>query len=243
MLKLLVKLLCCLLYVGMANAQPKDSLSKMTGLFLKVNPLAILETDGGLGFSVEYILPKAPIGIQLEVQPIFFSLYGAIKRNGWEAPVYTTHSGRPKGIEIRPEIRWYLSGKRAADRSDENQFYLATDFLFKRTWRKRTSTIKLNPVSTQVASYTDIKNVLGFDIKAGYIIAVSDDAKRWIELFGGLGMRVKEFSYSHLPNGAVDPLRRDVLQVKIFNNDEEIGHSLKSYGFSFPIGFKYVYRF
>ena len=60
---LLVPTACC--------AQDSVRIVPHNQLFLKVNPLAIFETDGGIGFSAEYLFPKAKLGVQLEVQPIF----------------------------------------------------------------------------------------------------------------------------------------------------------------------------
>ena len=80
---------------------------------LKLNPFALLELDGGIGLSAEYVWTKYKIGLQLEVQPIFLSYDNIIVSGdgtpGFEAPENTITSAMPTGMEWRPEVRYYFT--------------------------------------------------------------------------------------------------------------------------------------
>lgn len=252
----------CGLCLANAFAQTQDSLPT-AGFYLKLNPLAIAELDGGTGVSIEYISATAKLGLQLEVQPIYFSFDSFNGDGGFESPERTIKSGMPTGIEIRPEVRYYLKTKSKgipkiiktvmADvipfrrRRSPLFVYTSVDFLYKHTTRERLGELNISngDVGTgynQKGTYTDIKKVMGFDIKAGALSPIGKSARWMIDTFIGLGYRYKTYSYKNLPAGASQPGR--ILFIGSTENNQGVKENLglKVHGISLPAGLKLTYR-
>lgn len=257
--KLLLAVLCWLL-AGSAFAQ-KDTPSVITPVnewYLKINPLAVFEIEGGIGFSGEYLFVKTKLGIQLEIQPVLFSLY---KNYEVEEPINTIASGAPLGIELRPEIRYYFDGLHArkyhrrrvlrADgtelpRKNERRAYAAVDLLYKYVQRERLGELNVNnggtaPPFRQRAVYTDVKKMTGFDVKIGAVSSISQSNRWLIEVFIGFGFRHKKFSYKDLPVGVSEPLRRNSINLFGVRNAPTTVITERNAS-SLPAGIKLVYR-
>lgn len=262
--KLLLAVLSWIWVSGIAVAQgDTPSVTKPASKFyLKLNPFALLELDGGIGFSGEYIPAGSKIGFQLQVQPLFFSYDKLDGANGFESPVNSTNSGMPTGIKLRPEIRYYFTAKRKGlynnfvhlmqdvspfrKRKSPLQTYAAIDFLYKHTQRERlgTFTVTNGSVSTgfsQRAFFTDIKKVIGFDIKAGAVSPMGKTGRWLIEAYLGIGYRQKTYSYKNLPAGSNEPERNRFLETGSANTPEE-NLPLNLIGISLPAGLQLVYQ-
>lgn len=260
--KLLMGIFCWLLAGSNSFAQQNDSLSafKKNEWQVKFSPLAIFETDGGLSFSGEYIVPKLRLGFQLETQFVLFDVYKNDDNNGFESPEGVVRSGMPRGIELRPEVRYYVEGLRpkiyhySSKRPPSSRMirrmqrlperiYLAIDFLYKNIRRERLGDLDISngssmPVFRQRALYKDVKEIMGFDGKIGFINPLSEDEHWLVEAYLGLGIRYKKFSYLNLPIGASEPLRRTIGFPRSTFNDPTTVESFPS----FPAGIKFIYR-
>jgi hypothetical protein len=257
--KRLLTVLCWLL-AGSAFAQ-NDTVSVVTPVnewYLKINPLAVFEIEGGIGFSGEYLFVKPKLGIQLEIQPVFFSMY---KNYSVEEPLNTLESGAPLGIELRPEIRYYFDGVRSkkyhkrtilrADgtplhRKNELRGYAAVDFLYKYVQRERLGELNVSnggiqPPFRQRAVFTDVKKITGFDVKFGAVASISKSNQWFIEFFAGLGFRHKKFSYKDLPVGVSEPIRGNPISFFGVRNTPTALVSERNAS-SLPAGIKLVYR-
>lgn len=225
--------------------------------FLKISPLAVFETEGGIGISGEYVLPKYKLGLQLEVQPVFFT----VAKDGYKIdhPRDILESGSPSGIKLRPEVRYYLKGVRSAPYSQSAikgfngkpvhmaapiRVYVAVDFLYKSVQTDRTTNFLIrrgviqytNPVK---ATYTDVKQVYGFDCEIGSVSQSFPNPHWWAEAFIGFGGRLKHFSYRNIPEGAVAPDR--FFHFFTYRITYSSSHTTL-FRISIPAGVKLVYR-
>lgn len=252
--------LCCWLLAGSpVFAQQKDSIPRIrpnNSWFIKLSPFSFLESDGGIAFTGEYVLEKSKLGLQLELQPIFFST-NTRENAEPEAPVNTIRSGAPLGIKLRPEIRFYPAGvnepsyrknsflQRSQYRNKLRKTYIAIDFLFKYTQRERLSRVDVSNggVGTafqQLVIYTDKKLVLGGDVKVGSLVPLSHNRRWFAEWYIGLGIRYKKYSYTNLPTDVAPPARRRLFTLGNRDRDNLLG--LTRTGVSLPAGLKIVYR-
>ena len=103
-----------LIFSSASFAQPAYDTGALTKsvnpFYLKLNPFALLEFDGGIGISGEYVWTKRKLGFQVEVQPVLFSYDGVLEdadgTAGFESPENTIESAMPVGFKLRPEIRY-----------------------------------------------------------------------------------------------------------------------------------------
>ncbi len=258
-----------LIFSSASFAQPAYDTVALTKsanpFYLKLNPFALLEFDGGIGISGEYVWTKRKLGFQLEVQPVLFSYDGVLEdadgTAGFESPENTIESAMPVGFKLRPEIRYYFNARKGLFKEIKEtmkdiipwrksrtpiQTYVAIDFLYKYTQRERLGDLLVSNggVGTsyrQRTTYTDVKKVLGFDLKAGAISPIGKSNRWLIEAYIGLGYRHKTYSYKNLPPGVSAPARNLFLVARSpTDNRENLG--LKVNGVSLPATFKLVCR-
>jgi hypothetical protein len=262
--KLLLSWLCTVLWSCPLFAQDSDSVPLIVPVneyFLKLSPLAFLEADGGLSISGEYVMSKSRLGLQLELQPILFNVYNNGNGNGIEVPDNVRASGMPLGIELRPEVRYYLDGLRSKPyrpkmvykqdgtkeyrKSNAARNYLALNFLFKQTKTERLGDVTISnggtqPAYRQVATYKDIKQVWGLDLRLGSVFPLSRQSHWYLELYLGIGVRYKKFRYKDLPVGASEP-ERPFIGITEWSSNTNDPNSRRT-GLSLPVGLRVSYR-
>jgi hypothetical protein len=263
--KLLLGWLYIILWSYPSFAQENDSVPLIVPVneyFLKLSPLSFIEADGGLSISGEYVLSKSRLGLQLELQPILFNIYNNRRSNGdgIEMPDNVRASGMPLGIELRPEVRYYLEGVRSRPyrphvvtrpdgtkvyRKPEARAYVALNFLFKRTRTERLGDVTISdggtqPAYRQVATYKDIKQVWGLDLRLGSVFPLSRQGLWFLEPYLGIGLRYKKFRYKGLPVGASKP-QRPFIGITEWSSNPDDPDSWRA-GFSLPAGLRVSYR-
>lgn len=214
--KLLLVILCSPLVNNISYARHSgDSMLVIpkNKWFLKISPLSIFETDGGICFSSEYLIARKKIGFQLEVQPILFS----VAKNGYkfDQPKGIVESGRPSGVKLRTEVRYYFKGLRSESYyqhfitgfngkpvrvAEPIRIFIGVNFLCKNVQTERVNDFVINRGSIQYinplkAMYTDVKKVYGFDLNIGSVSQSFPNPHYWVEAFIGIGGRLKFFSY------------------------------------------------
>jgi|GEM_PF-3812681 len=224
----------CFLMIGIVAGQGSHKSSKSENvIFLKINPFAIFETDAGIGFIGEYIWTKPGIAVQLEVQPVFFTMYG--QSTAAAVPMNSIGNSGPLGVELRPEFKYYFE-----DKQGRNPFssYVSIDFLYKHIDIKRIGSFSISnggmATFNQIAIYNDIKTVVGFDIKFGGIYSLRHSQHWYVEPYIGFGLRKKSYSYHNIPLGASEPRRNEFLR-------SDIGTGIN--GISLPASIRLAYRF
>jgi hypothetical protein len=260
--QLLMAVLCWLLmFSASAQQNKKPNVLPDNEFYLKLNPFALLETDGGVSISGEYIRASSKLGFQLELQPVWYSGSNTDGKNGPEAPINAEKSGMPLGIEVRPEVRYYVgnnSYRRRRSRlflqpinyllgySAERRTYIAIDLLYKHVQRERLGTFDVFnggpfPAYTYKAKFTDVKNIIGANFKIGFVSSIFESEHWFLESYIGFGLRRKKFSYKNLPPDVSEPDRRQFLTL--FPNRTNRPGTESINGISVPAAVKLVYRF
>ena len=179
------------LFLGKAvKAQPKKN-----DINLRTNILSWLEPNAGgpvLGF--EYFL-NGKFSIGADAGIIF---YNPVKIN-------EINLGNPNGYKLKPEIRFYLYKK---NKVDPTRLFFALEGLFLKTKTTNYSDLPItdnmgNIVYYYLGGFNEIKKVTGVNTKAGIQIPRFIIPKMMIELYLGIGVKSKAYSFSELPNGAV----------------------------------------
>ena len=174
----------------MVSAQPQKS-----DFYIRTNILSWLEPNAGgpvLGFEY-FINGKFSIGADAGI--IF---YNPVKIN-------EINLGNPNGYKLKPEIRFYLYKK---NKEDPTRLFFALEGLFLKTKTTNYSALPItdnmgNIVYYYLGGFNEIKKVTGVNTKAGIQIPRFFSQKMMIELYVGIGVRSKAYSFSNLPNGAV----------------------------------------
>lgn len=174
----------------MVTGQPQKS-----DINIRTNILSWLEPNAGgpvLGFEY-FINGKFSIGADAGI--IF---YNPIKIN-------EINLGNPNGYKLKPEIRFYLYKK---NKEDPTRLFFALEGLFLKTKTTNYSELPItdnmgNIVYYYSGGFDEIKKVTGVNTKAGIQIPRFILPKMMIELYVGIGVKSKAYSFSNLPNGAV----------------------------------------
>ena len=213
--------LMSLFLVQVVTAQPNKS-----DINLRTNILSWLEPNAGgpvLGFEY-FINGKFSIGADAGI-----ILYNPVKNND-------NNLGNPNGYKLKPEIRFYLYKK---NKEDPTRLFFALEGLFLKTKTTNYTDLPItdnmgNIVYYYLGGFDEIKKVTGVNTKAGVQIPRFILKKMMIELYVGIGVRSKTYSFSNLPNGAVVEQRgtsRLLLQTDIDGSYPSIA-----------AGFKLVYK-
>ena len=190
MLRLLFVFGVSLFLCKAVTAQPKKN-----DINLRTNILSWLEPNAGgpvLGFEY-FINGKFSIGADAGI--IF---YNPVKVN-------EINLGNPNGYKLKPEARFYLYKK---NKHDPTRLFFALEGLFLKTKTTNYSDLPItdnmgNIVYYYLGGFDEIKKVTGFNTKAGIQIPRFIIPKMMIELYLGIGVKSKTYSFSDLPSGAV----------------------------------------
>ena len=190
MLRLLFVFGVCLFLGKAVTAQPKSH-----DINLRTNILSWLEPNaGGPVLGLEYFINgKFSIGADAG-----FIFYNPLKIN-------EINLGNPNGYKLKPEVRFYLYKK---NKVDPTRLFFALEGLFLKTKTPNYSDLPItdnmgNIVYYYLGGFDEIKKVTGFNTKAGIQIPRFFIPKMMIELYLGIGLKSKTYSFSNLPSGAV----------------------------------------
>lgn len=203
------------------TAQPKKN-----DINIRTNILSWLEPNaGGPVLGMEYFINKK-FSIGADAGLIFYNL----------AKGENDNLANPWGFKAKPEIRYYLYKK---DKEDPTRLFFAIEGLYIKTRTINFNDLPIadnmgNIVYYYIGGFSEIKKVIGVNSKAGIQIPRFLFKKMLLELFAGIGIRGKKYSYKDLPAGAVVEQRA---QSRFLLNTDIDG----SYP-SIAAGFKLVYK-
>ena len=193
---------------------------------IRTNILSWLEPNaGGPVLGMEYFINKK-FSIGADAGLIFYNL----------AKGENDNLANPWGFKAKPEIRYYLYKK---DKEDPTRLFFAIEGLYIKTRTINFNDLPIadnmgNIVYYYIGGFSEIKKVIGVNSKAGIQIPRFLFKKMLLELFAGIGIRGKKYSYKDLPAGAVVEQRA---QSRFLLNTDIDG----SYP-SIAAGFKLVYK-
>ena len=205
----------------MATGQPQKS-----DFNLRTNILSWLEPNaGGPVLGLEYFINnKFSIGVDAGL--IFYNL---AKSEG-------DNLGDPWGYKVKPEIRYYLYKK---TKPNATRLFFAIEGLYIKTKTINFNDLPItdnmgNIVYYYIGGFSEIKKVTGVNTKAGVQFPRFIFKKLLLELYGGVGIRDKKYSYRDLPPGAVVAQRTQ--SSFLLNTDIDGSYP------SLSGGFKLVYK-
>jgi hypothetical protein len=170
------------------NAKKEKNIAPQ--VWLQYNPLNLLE-------------PEIPIA--------FTGLYK--KNNRWgfalDAGIfvatqnYNDNMQRYGGIRLKPEVKYYVEHFK----KEKIWLYLSLQGMVKITNTKLQEFVTIQdaagqPLFSQLANYTERKNVLGVGLNIGAEFMVDKAQRFMIDIYGGVGLREKFFKAINLPAGA-----------------------------------------
>jgi hypothetical protein len=206
-----------------SNAQAVQKETGLHSITLRFNPLSFLETDGNVTIGAGYQWHRR-WAITIDPGYIFFSPYADVN-----------NSVSLSGIKIRSDIRFLFDKSRPGGFSS----FIAPEFHYKYVSSKKWDDFGINCLGGQCAyyqraEYKEVKKEIGASVKIGTLIPLFNN--RWkVELYGGLGIKFKNFEETDLPVGGsfVNQPNRDNL---FNNNNENTGYII------IPGGIKIVYH-
>lgn len=174
----------------MVTGQPQKN-----DINIRTNILSWLEPNAGgpvLGFEY-FINYKFSIGTDASL--IF---YNPVKSEG-------DNLANPWGYKVKPELRYYLYKK---SKPDPTRLFFAIEGLYIKTRTINFNDLPItdnmgNIVYYYIGGFSEIKKVIGVNSKAGIQIPRFLFKKMLLELYAGIGIRGKKYSYRDLPDGAV----------------------------------------
>jgi hypothetical protein len=187
--RLLVLIIFVFLSVAVAGQPQKNDINIRTNILSWLEPNA-----GGPVLGIEYLINnKFSIGAD-----VGFIFYNPVKIN-------EINLGNPNGYKLKPEVRFYLYKK---NKVDPTRLFFALEGLFLKTKTTNYSDLPItdnmgNIVYYYLGGFDEIKKVTGFNTKAGIQIPRFFIPKMMIELYLGIGLKSKTYSFSNLPSGAV----------------------------------------
>jgi Protein of unknown function (DUF3575) len=141
------------------------------------------------------------------------------------------------GYKVKPEIRWYFKnrGKHVNDGG-----FVGFEGMYKHVNYRRYDGLPVfdnqgNLAYTYFGGYRIIKDVFGGAIKFGYRRFFGPKYKIGVEMYWGVGSRLKNFAIREMPPGG--SFDREFFSARIFNTYWREG----SLG-SFPLGVKLLWR-
>lgn len=200
--------------------------SKKNDVYIRTNPLSLIEPlAGGPTFGLEYFLvDHFSLGSDVNI-----ILYNFTK-------THYDNLGNPHGYKIKPELRYYLYKKR----SKKNlRMFLSLEGLFLSTITRNYNSLPIldnagNVVYYYLGGYDEVKKVKGIVAKCGLQIPRFIFEKMIFEVYAGVGLRVKRYSYKNVPAGASNPGRT--------NEREWVNLYVDGTYPSISAGFKLVYK-
>lgn len=180
---------------GSIIAQPKKGdVNIRTNLLSLIDLYAAGPTIGGEYFLTDHLSVGSDVGI---------ILYDVTKTQN-------DNLGSPNGYRIKPEIRYYQYKKS----SKKNlRMFLSLEGLFLSTNTTNYNSISIldntgNVVYNYSGGYNEVKKVKGVVTKCGLQIPRFIFEKMIFEVYAGVGVRIKRYSYKNVPAGANVPNNR-----------------------------------
>lgn len=193
---------------------------------IRTNILSWLEPNaGGPVLGIEYFINNK-FSIGTDAGFIFYNLIKSENDN----------LANPLGYRIKPEIRYYLYKK---NKADPTRLFFAIEGLYLKTRTLNYNDLPItdnmgNIVYYYIGGFNEYKKVVGINTKSGIQFQRFLHNKMMIELYAGLGIRQKTYTYKDLPPGALIEQRR---QSEFLLNTDINGTYPSITG-----GFKLVYK-
>lgn len=218
-------LLCTLLFIlSTVAAQPQKN-----NIHLRTNLLSFLEPQAaGPTIGIEYFL-TSHFSVGTDIGFIFYSV-GQIGDNN------TDNLGNPLGYKIKPEARYYMYKENKEKRV---RLFFGLEGLFLKTTTRNYNELPIrdntgNIVFNYLGGYDEVKNVTGGALKAGIQVPYFITKNMLLEVYAGVGLRNKIYSYKNVPAGA--SIRNRELRGGFFNTDIDGVYP------SIPLGFKIIFK-
>lgn len=154
---------------------------------ISLSPLALADIDHTVLLTGEYRL-KPNLALLADAGYIF-------------ASDYRSNIKKTTGFNIRPSVRMY-HGKRNKGYLQAQAFYKMVDYTIT-DWIGK-DCVDGVPAYEKLEDFTYRKNVMGFNIIAGGLLPLSPSHKWLIDLYGGLGIRVKNHKVVNEPDGCYE---------------------------------------
>ncbi|TWW01538.1 DUF3575 domain-containing protein [Chitinophaga pinensis] len=204
--------------------------SMLTGWRVSSNLLTLHHPDGGISAAVEYRF-RRNWSVLLEGGWIFIDEKKLYDMRGQFTP-------KAKGYYVRPEIRYYLSGKRGKYR-----IFFSQDFFYRKVsfYEERIVKMNVNPNDgdydyEQLSTFGKTKEMFGTDSKFGFQTYMGNTQRIMFEVYVGLGVKYRKFTYDR-------PVPADsYLEDRKYNFDY-VPDKNNVWDGAFPVGLKLGYRF
>lgn len=203
--------------------------SVLHGWRISTNLISLISPDGGISLAGEYRFNKS-WSVVTEAAWIFIDSKNAFDIRGKYTP-------KAKGFYVRPEIRYYLPGKRSRYR-----MFFGHEFSYKKVdfIEERIEKIGLDQSGhfdyERLTPYDKTKQLYSSASKFGVQFLVGPEHRILIEGFVGLGVKYREYSYARQP--AVGSYLED--KNYSFEDDRDNNHL---WTIAMPLAIKIGYRF
>ncbi len=199
----------------------KDGVYIRTNLLSLIDPYAAGPTIGGEYFLTNHLSVGSDVGI---------ILYDVTKTQN-------DNLGNPHGYKIKPEIRYYQYKKNSKKKL---RMFLSLEGLFLSTNTINYNSIPIldntgNVVYNYSGGYDEVKKVKGAVTKCGLQIPRFIFEKMIFEVYAGVGIRVKKYTFKNVPAGA-SVMSNRAFRREIFDIDVNGTYP------SISAGFKLVYK-
>ena len=180
--------MCLILSVAKAQPQKND-------VNIRTNILSWLEPNaGGPVLGIEYFINNK-FSLGADAGFIFYNIVKSKDNN----------LSHPFGFKVKPEIRYYLYKK---NKPDPSRFFFAVEGFYLKTKTTNFNDLPVrdnlgNVVYYYIGGFPEYKKVAGANLKAGVQIPRFFRKKMMIELYAGVGIKVKNYTFANIPNGAV----------------------------------------
>lgn len=164
--------------------------SLLAGLNISTNLVSLYEPDAGPAIALEYRATRA-WSVLLEGAWICYDLKSEYGLRGEYTPM-------AKGFRLRPEVRYYLPGKRNTYVFffSHELMYKRVNFLEERIVQKETGG---GYYYEQLKAYEKTKQLFGTSGKFGFQRYVDRHHRLFIELYVGIGLKYRTSSYKEEP--------------------------------------------
>lgn len=219
-LRPLVLFIAVFLSVTAAGQPQKNDINIRTNILSWLEPNA-----GGPVLGIEYFINNK-FSIGTDAGFIFYNL----------AKSENDNLANPLGYRIKPEIRYYFYKK---NKVDPTRLFFAIEGLYLKTRTLNQNDLPItdntgNIVYYYIGGFNEYKKVVGVNTKFGIQFQRFLHNKMMIELYAGVGVRQKTYTYKDLPAGALIEQRRQ--SGFLLNTDVDGTYP------SITGGFKLVYK-
>ncbi len=200
--------------------------SKKEEVYIRTNLLSLIEPlAGGPTLGVEYFFADN-VSLGSDVGIILYNM----------GKTQNDNLGNPHGYKIKPEIRYYMYKKNSKKKL---RMFLSLEGLFLNINTTNYNSIPIldntgNVVYNYSGGYDEVKKVKGIVTKCGLQIPRFMFEKMIFEVYAGVGVRIKKYSYKNVPAGASNPSRT--------NGREWVNIDVDGTYPSLSGGFKLVYK-